>query len=224
MILRCYNCEERVIDLSKNIAVLEVESQRIFVNILSDLHDADFPAREVAVEQDGKLLRSSEILCISDLMGFELAARPVLNRLYKCLDERLRADVEARLYIDNLIAALKSGTEDVLRDFCVDFSTKDEIAFKDLFDFLGLTVYCASDTVCEKLVQFVALCAELHLCKLLVLVHPKAYMTDAEIERIYERALGGRIGLLVLESTIRQGILRNEKKICIGRDYSDIIL
>lgn len=123
-----------------------------------------------------------------------------------------------------MIAALKSGTEEALRDYCVDFSMSETIEFKDVFAMLGLAPECSSDSVGERLVQFVSVCAELRLYKAIVLVQPKAYMTDEEIVGVYERALSSRIGLVVMDNMMRDKALRHEKKICIGRDYSDIMI
>ena len=49
-------------------------------------------------------------------------------------------------------------------------------------------------------------------------------MTDEEIVGVYERALSSRIGLVVMDNMVREKALRHEKKICIGRDYSDIMI
>lgn len=224
MILRCYNCDGATIDLSEHIAVLEIEPPLIFRNVLADLLTADFPAREVAIEREGKLLKATDVCCISDFMEFSPANRTVLGKLYKHLDETLRQDPLVRLKIDNLIAALRSGLEEPLRDFCIDFSVNDTVDYKDLFGAFKLLPACSSDSVGEKLEQFLSLCSELSLFKVIALVQPKAYMNESEITRVYSRALSSRIGMIVVDSTIREEVLPHEKKICIGRDYSDIMI
>ena len=213
MILRCYNCEGAEIDLAEHIAVLEVEPPHVFTNIVADLLTAEFPAREVAIEHDKKPLKAAEIAVISDFVGFSPASKSVLTKLYKHLDEELRQDPLVRLNIDNLIAALKSGTEEALRDHCIDFSMNDTIEYKDVFAMLGLVPDCHTDSIGEKLEQFISVCAEL-----------QAYMTDDEMVAVYSRALGSRIGVVVLDNFVREGSLRHEKKICICRDYSDIMI
>lgn len=157
-------------------------------------------------------------------MGFSLASRTVLTKLYKHLDDALRQDPLVRMNIDNLIAALKSGTEEALRDYCIDFSMNETIEFKDVFVMLGLVPDCSADSIGEKLEQFISICAELHLFKVIVLVQPKAYMSDDEMLAVYSRALGSRIGVVVLDNFVREGSLCHEKKVCICRDYSDIII
>lgn len=224
MILRCYNCEGAEIDLSEHVAVLEVEPPYIFRNILFDFLTAEFPVREVMMEQEGKQLKAADVTVVSDFIGFTPSSRAVLTKLYKHLDDRMRQDPLVRRNLDNLIAALKSGTEEALRDYCVDFSMSETIEFKDVFAMLGLAPECSSDSVGERLVQFVSVCAELRLYKAIVLVQPKAYMTDEEIVGVYERALSSRIGLVVMDNMVREKALRHEKKICIGRDYSDIMI
>lgn len=224
MILRCYNCESAEIDLAEYVAVLEVEPPYVFRNIVVDLLTSEFPAREVVIEHDKKPLKASDITVISDFMGFSPASRTVLTKLYKHLDDALRQDPLVRMNIDNLIAALKSGTEEALRDYCIDFSMNETIEFKDVFVMLGLVPDCSADSIGEKLEQFISICAELHLFKVIVLVQPKAYMSDDEMLAVYSRALGSRIGVVVLDNFVREGSLCHEKKVCICRDYSDIII
>lgn len=121
MILRCYNCEGAEIDLSEHVAVLEVEPPYVFRNILLDFLTAEFPVREVMMEQEGKQLKAADVTVVSDFIGFTPSSRAVLTKLYKHLDDRMRQDPLVRRNLDNLIAALKSGTEEALRDYCVDF-------------------------------------------------------------------------------------------------------
>ena len=100
----------------------------------------------------------------------------------------------------------------------------ETIEFKDVFAMLVLAPECSPDSVGERLVQFVSVCAELRLYKAIVLVQPKAYMTDEEIVGVYERALSSRIGLVVMDNTAREKAPRHQKQTCIGTDYSDILI
>ena len=99
--------------------MLEVEPPYVFRNILLDFLTAEFPVREVMMEQEGKQLKAADVTVVSDFMGFTPSSRAVLTKLYKHLDDRMRQDPLVRRNLDNLIAALKSGTEEALRDYCV---------------------------------------------------------------------------------------------------------
>lgn len=82
MILRCYNCEGAEIDLSEHVAVLEVEPPYVFRNILLDFLTAEFPVREVMMEQEGKQLKAADVTVVSDFIGFTPSSRAVLTKLY----------------------------------------------------------------------------------------------------------------------------------------------
>lgn len=94
--------------------MLEVEPPYVFRNILLDFLTAEFPVREVMMEQEGKQLKAADVTVISDFIGFTPSSRAVLTKLYKHLDDRMRQDPLVRRNLDNLIAALKSGTEEAL--------------------------------------------------------------------------------------------------------------
>ncbi len=224
MILRAYNCDNAEIDLLENIAVLELTRPEIFNNVLLDLTDPVFPAREVAVEDGERLLDASAITCVSDMFDLSLSGKTLLGKLYKHIDNTVFSDPEERLNLDNSISRLRQYLLGALKCLNIDLETSPKVEVKDVCAMLGLTPFCATDSIACKLEQFVTLCAELRLCKVLVLVQAKAYMDDLSLESVYRNALRNRVGLIMLESVHRQEKLYAEKKIFVDRDYSDIIL
>ena len=96
MILRAYNCEYAEIDLLENVAVLELMRPEIFNNVLLDLTDPTFPAREVAIEDGDKMLTANAICCVSDLLELSLSGKTLLGKLYKHIDNSVFSDPERR--------------------------------------------------------------------------------------------------------------------------------
>ena len=224
MILWAYNCENAEIDLASNVAVLELMRPEIFNNVLLDLTAPVFPAREVAIEDGEKLLGTNDILCISDMLDLSLSGKTLLGRLYKHIDNVVFSDPEERMNLDNSISRLRQYFLGALRCLDVDLDTSPKIEVKDVCAMFGLTPFCATDDIACKLEQFTTLCAELKLCKVLVLIQAKAYMDDLSLESVYRNALRHRIGLIMAESAHRQEKLYAEKKLVVYKDFSDHIL
>lgn len=223
MILRAYNCENATIDLEQNVAVLELERPDIFRNVLLDVTEPAFPAREIAIDDGGELLGAGSIVCVSNLIDLSLSGKTLLAKLYRHIDGTVFSDPEERMNLDNSISRFRQYFLGVLQCLNVDLETTPRVEVKDVCSMFGLTPFCATDSVECKLEQYISLCAELRLCKVLVLVQAKAYMDDEALESVYRCALRHRIGLTLVESTHREKKLFAEKKIFVDKDYSDLI-
>lgn len=150
--------------------------------------------------------------------------KTLLNKLYKYIDSTVFSDPEERTNLENLISQLKQYFLNVVKCLNIDLDVSPEICIKDVCAMIGLEPFYAVESVAAKLEQFITICAELKLCKVLVLVQVKAYVSSEELEMIYRCALRNRIGLILVESVHREGKLFSEKKIFIDEDFSDIIL
>ena len=224
MILRMYNCDHATIDLRENVVVLELERYEIFNKVLQDFIDPVFPARELAVDDGKSLLGSNSFICISDFLDLSLSGKTLLGKLYKFIDSTVFSNPEERLNLENLISQIKKYFLSVLQCLNTDIDVSPVVDVKDVCALIGLTPFCETDSIAAKLEQYITLCAELKLCRVLVLVQAKAYLSCEELETIYRNALRNRIGLILVESTHKERKLFAEKKIFIDKDYSDIIL
>lgn len=224
MILRLYNCDNATVDLSENVAVLELVRHEIFNNVLLDFTEPVFPARELAIDGGKDLLDKNDIICIRDYLDLSLKSKTLLNKLYKHIDSTVFSDPEERLNFKNLISRIKQYFLETLKCLNVDLDVSSEIDVKDVCATIGLFPFCADESIAAKLEQYIIVCAELKLFKVIVLVHIKAYLSSEELEMLYRCALRNRIGLILVESTHREGKLFSEKKIFIDEDFSDMIL
>ena len=134
------------------------------------------------------------------------------------------SDPEEKMNLDNSISRLRQYFLETLQCLDVDLETSPTVEVKDVCAMFGLTPFCATDSIACKIEQFITLCAELKLCRVLVLIQAKAYMDDLSLESVYRNALRHRIGLIMVESAHRQEKLYAEKKIIVDKDFSDQIL
>ena len=121
MILRLYNCDNATVDLSENVAVLELARQEIFNNVLLDFTETVFPARELAIDGGNDLLGNNDIICIRDYFDLSLKNKTLLNKLYKHVDSTVFSDPEERMNLENLISRLKQYFLDTLK--CLNTSS-----------------------------------------------------------------------------------------------------
>lgn len=225
MIVRLYNCECKEIIVDSEIFVLEVENPKIFNNILLDLIVQEECAREVAVEINNSLLKPKDIVCVSDFINFDSANKNILSKIYKYLDNDISTQIEKRLKFEGILCDFKQKFMQLLNDINMNFDFAEEVDLKDVFAMLKIKPMIQNEfCILEKLLQYVDICSELKLIKLLVLVNLKSYLSKEELLSFYKHCLYKNINLIILESIHSENILQYEKKVLIDSDYCDIII
>ena len=223
MILRLYNCEFAQIDLTQNAALLEIEPQKIFCNMLEDLCAFPEAPAELSVYQGDKRVKQTEICVISDAWNFEINSRPLLTKIYKHIEAAVYSDIDERMKFDNLICAAKKCVLQALENVNVDFDICESADVKDILSALKVQPLFAEGNVCQRLENFFDLCRELKLYQLIVLVQARAFLSEEERAALSRRALANGLGLIMLENSISCGQTEYEKKIMVDKDYCDTL-
>lgn len=224
MKMMMYNCENACIELSENIAVLEILPKQIFRNVILDFKEQTFPAREVAVVENNIALNESQLQCLSDFVNPDMFGRQMLTKLYKHLEKELNYKFTDFSILSKAVKEMKNGLLKMLADIDIDFEASEEIDLKDMFSFVGLKPMTGENSLLDMLIQFVNVCAELKLCKAILAVQLKAYLSDDELVALYRHFLYKGIGLVLLENNHSEKVLQYEQKVFIDNDYSDIII
>ena len=223
MILRLYNCEFAQIDLSQYAANLEIEPKKIFRNMLEDLaYSPEVPA-ELSVYDGEKRVKQSDICIVSDIWNFDISSRTLLAKLYKHLESAVYSDIDERMKLNNLIEKVRQSVLQSVSSINVDFDVCEEADVKDVFSMLKLQPVFADGTIAEKLENFMDICREVKLYKLVVLVQPRAFLSGEERERICRRALANNIALITLENSPSSGVSPYEKRVYVDKDYCDML-
>ena len=223
MILRLYNCEFIEIDLTRYVALLEIEPQRIFCRMLEDLSAfAEMPT-ELAVYRQDERVKQSDICVISDVWNFEINSRALLTKIYKYIEATVYTDIDERMKFDNLIYEVKKCVLHALEGVNVDFDLCDEVDVKDILSALKVQPLFAGEDVCRRLENFFDLCRELKLYGLIVLVQARAFLSKEERASLCRRALANGLGLIMLENSATEEKCEFEKKVTVDKDYCDML-
>ncbi len=223
MILRLYNCEFTQIDLSQYAAVLEIEPKKIFRNMLEDLTYSPENPQELSLYEGEKRLKQSDIFIVSDAWNFDICARTLLSKIYKHLEAAVYSDIDERMKLDNLIAQVKNSVLQALSSVNIDFDVSEETDVKDVFSMLKVQPLFSEGTFAEKLENFLDICRELKLCKVVVLVQARAFLNTEEQTRVIRRALANNTALIMLENFHICDFSPYEKHIYVDKDYCDTL-
>lgn len=223
MILNMYNCEKFSVDLSSEIAVLEIQPTEIFKSVIHDLKFAELPARECAIFYNDKQITASEIILLNDFINPDWQNKTLLTKIYKHLDNEIKFKIESFDLYQKSLHNLKTAVFDLISDVNIDFKSDDEIDIKSIFSVFGIKPIFDNDNLLESLLQFLNVVAELKLYKVIALVHVKSYLNNEELAILYNHALHCQIGLILLESNHAEKMISNEKKLFIDSDFCDIV-
>lgn len=162
-----------------------VEDVRIFATIVRDLYNFDQSSELKLYDQQFKSLKASDLLVITDILGFDVNAKPVLKLIYQDLEIQLNEKPEVKSMIDKLTATISELIGYELLDHELDLE-QDEITVQELFKALGVQIETSSDTIFEKVFEILQIFKYLSKKKMLVFVNAASYLTLEELQSIQE--------------------------------------
>ena len=162
-----------------------VEDVRIFATIVRDLYNFDQSSELKLYDQQFKSLKASDLLVITDILGFDVNAKPVLKLIYQDLEIQLNEKPEVKSMIDKLTATIGELIGYELLDHELDLE-QDEITVQELFKALGVQIETSSDTIFEKVFEILQIFKYLSKKKMLIFVNVASYLTLEELQSIQE--------------------------------------
>lgn len=162
-----------------------VEDVRIFATIVRDLYNFDESSDLKLYDKQFKSLKASDLLVITDILGFDVNAKPILKLIYQDLEIQLNEKPEVKSMIDKLTATISELIGYELLDHELDLE-QDEITVQELFKALGVQIETSSDTIFEKVFEILQIFKYLSKKKMLVFVNVASYLTLEELKSIQE--------------------------------------
>lgn len=196
-----------------------VEDVRIFATIVRDLYNFDESSDLKLYDQQFKSLKASDLLVITDILGFDVNAKPVLKLIYQDLEIQLNEKPEVKSMIDKLTATISELIGYELLDHELDLE-QDEITVQELFKALGVQIETSSDTIFEKVFEILQIFKYLSKKKMLVFVNVASYLTLEELQSIQEFSELQDLKIIFLERYKTPGfpqyILDTDYFLCAG--------
>lgn len=219
-----YNCEISSLEIEEKIIVLEIENPKIFNGILKDIFMAEFPYNEIAIDDGKGLLKAKDFLCIIDFYNFNLTEKTLTTKLYKYLDKYISENTFLRLKYDEIFSNFATSLTALLDDIDIDFEYSQTNEIKNALSLINMILYVDNDSLIEKLLQYIKICSELNLCKIIFLVNVKAFLIKDELLLLYKQSLYYKIPIILLESQHSEDLLENEEKVFTDRNFCDILI
>ena len=167
-----------------------IEDVAVFANLTKCLYRYEEGELKLFNDQYQKL-KATEIMVVTDILGFDVNSAPVLKLIYADLEQQLNEKVELIDY--------------ELLDHELDLES-DEITVLELFKALGVKIETHSDTIFEKMLEILQVYKYLSKKKLLVFINTCAYFTLKELLEIQNYISLYNMDVLFLEPRKIEGV------------------
>ena len=182
----------------ENATFLVLEDQFIFSNTVKQFYQYSDEEELKLFDTHLKALKESELLLITDILGYNLNSLQTLKLIRTDLENQLNDKPEVKSKIEKLLATIT----EMLAFECLENELDleyDEITILELIDALGVKVETLSDTPFEKMIEIVQVFKYLSKKKLLVFINATAYLSEDELVNLIEYIQLNQLKVLFVE-------------------------
>lgn len=183
----------------ENMTILTIENATSFSKIASELYYYSEDIKSLKIfKLNQENLKTSEVLTIFDILGFNINSTSFLKTVYSELENQIKDNVENRSKYEKLFYEL----EDLLREEMVDVDLPLELSslqFQSLFKAMGIKIIVEEENIYKKILDIVESMAHFRKSKLICFVNILAYITAKEIKELKEYISLSQLDVLFLE-------------------------
>ena len=182
----------------ENATFLVLEDQFTFSTIVKQFYQYTDDGELKLFNRNPKALKESELLVITDVLGYNLNSPAMLKLIHADLESQLNDKPEVKSMIEKLVATIT----ELLAFECLENELDleyDEITILELIDALGVKVETLSDTPFEKMLEIIQVFKYLSKKKLLVFINVTAYLSKNELVNLIEYIQLNQLRVLFIE-------------------------
>ena len=182
----------------KQATFLILEEQLIFSDVVKHLYHYSEEDELKLFDNKMKSLKESELLLITDILGYNINSPAMLKLIRADLEKQLNEKPEVKSMLEKLVATITEliAFECLENELDLEY---DEITILELIDALGVKIETLSDTVFEKSLEIVQVFKYLSKKKLLVFVNVSCYLSEYELAKLVEYIQLHNINVLFVE-------------------------
>ena len=204
---------DEVITIS-NATFLVLEDQQVFSDLVKQFYQYNGDSDLKIFDSRLTALKDSELLVITDILGYNLNSNSMLKLIHADLENQLNEKPEVKSMIDKLVVTIT----ELLAYECLENELDleyDEITILELIEALGVKIETMSGTIFEKCMEIVQIFKYLSKKRLLVFINVGAYLSEKETESLIEYICLNQLCVLFLEP--RQ--VYNFPQFILDKDY-----
>ncbi len=203
--------------------VLAIESPKEFYALVEEL-GAQFEGEDgnfVLLDGENRLSFEKNGEFVRDIFSLNFEDKKLTSSLYKNL-EKISADGELQVLQNKLDTELALYYSSLFDRLSLSL-TFDEMCVSDILKLGKVRLQEYYSGILEKIICYINAMIELKKSRFFVFVHLKSVLTDDELKQLYRHCALEKVGLLLMESGIKRGVLREERTLIITEDLCEIV-
>lgn len=178
--------------------ILTIEPTHVFAKLVKAFYGYHEESELRLFDDQQKSLKDSELLVITDILGFDLNSPTVIKLIHADLEHQFNDKPEVKAMIEKLAATITELISYECLENELDLE-HDDITITELIKALGVKVETQSDTVFEKCFEILQVFRYLNKKRLLVFVNSGAYLTQDEVLSLMDYIALSQLKVLFLE-------------------------
>lgn len=195
---------------------LIVENRQIFAKLIQSLYNYTDETTDLKLfDNKYKQLKTSELMIITDILGYDVNSAATLKLIYFDLEEQISENPEVKTEIENLLGKVTMLINKEILHFEIDLES-DKITLVEAFKALGIKVETCSDCIFDRTLGIIQIFKYLTKRKLLVFVNLGTYLTSAELIMLEEYIALQNIEVLLVDNAGFYGV---KNRYILDEDY-----
>ncbi|HGF1448811.1 TPA: type II-A CRISPR-associated protein Csn2 [Streptococcus suis] len=178
--------------------ILVVEDTAVFSRLIRNLYQYQDESELKIFDEQYKSIKDSELMVVTDILGYDINAAPILKLIHTNLENQLNEKPEVK----SIIEKLANSITELISYECLENELDleyDEITVLELIKALGVKIETISDTIFDKIFEILQVYQFLNKKKFLVFINVLSYLTMDEIQKTKEYIELSNMNVLFLE-------------------------
>lgn len=204
-------------------SVLQVENSALFARIVSSLqtglgHQAMEPYS--LWEDDGEVKPGNALMVVPDALNLPWDDRAFMTTITKRVEREFLEDEDLRMQVEEAERAIKMRLSRLNLGFNADLGFGLEWDLKRYLKFLGFGAAPQEDrSFLDNLLNFLSFALDAGCRKTIVFVNLKTFLTENELQMLYDHVFFLKLSLLLLENKIDTMSYRHENKLAVDLQF-----
>lgn len=178
--------------------IFVVEDTTVFSRLVRNLYQYQDGSELKIFDEQYKSIKDSELMVVTDILGYDINAAPILKLIHADLENQLNEKPEVK----SIIEKLANSITELISYECLENELDleyDEITVLELIKVLGVKIETISDTIFDKIFEILQVYQFLNKKKFLVFINVLSYLTMDEIQKTREYIELSNMNVLFLE-------------------------
>ena len=183
--------------------IFVVEDTTVFSRLVRNLYQYQDGSELKIFDEQYKSIKDSELMVVTDILGYDINAAPILKLIHADLENQLNEKTEVK----SIIEKLANSITELISYECLESELDleyDEITVLELIKALGVKIETLSDTIFDKIFEILQVYQFLNKKRFLVFINVLSYLTVDEIQKTREYIELSNMDVLFLEPRNRK--------------------